>query len=144
MRASQQKEITFLGWSYRLTKFTPEVACFWATRLFGELIKQASSSRISASVLPEIVSGFINSLSSKKEDWALFQRDCLANVSVRFEAGWSPLVNSEGNFTQTDIAAPAVMMLITSSFMFSISDFFDQSVIEELPNLLGGLGVSLS
>lgn len=123
----QEKEIEIEGTTFKIKKFTPDVACFWATRLFGDLMSKASG--ISRQALAEFVQGFTK---MERKDFSALQKDCLSFIQIKFESGWHPLLNSEGYCTKTDLSNPDILALMTHSFMFSISDFFAQSRLESL------------
>lgn len=134
MKHLQEKELTLGSSTFKIRKFTPDVACYWATRLFGDLMAQANG--FSLEKLPEIVKDFTR---MERKDFAAFQRDCLSFVTVKFESGWHSLLNSDGHITKTDLKNPEIMALSIHSFMFSIADFFDPALLE---TMLGALPVS--
>lgn len=134
-RPDQEKVLELNGSTYRIKKFTPEIACYWAMRLFGDILGGLSSkTKFTPSQMTKLIDQFTKALTKDREQFESFQRDCLSFVMVKFESGLHPLVNSEGFLTQTDLPSPSVFALTIHSFMHSMSDFLDPSL---LGNLLG-------
>lgn len=126
-----EKEIDIKGKTFKIKKFTPQIACYWATRLFGDLIAKVNG--FSMEKLPELIQEFTH---MPRRDYEDFQRDCLRFVYVKFDSGWAPLVNSDGFFTVPEIDSPTVLQLMLHSFLFSIVDFFDPALLEGLVGLV--------
>lgn len=129
----QEKEIPLRGNLFKVRKFTPHAACYWAARLFGDLMAKANG--FSMEKLPELIHDFSE---MPRKDFESFQNDCLSFVSVKFETGWHSLLNSDGHLTKTDLKNPEVMALMFHSFLFSMSDFFDPALLEGLMGVLPG------
>lgn len=131
------KELTLDGQVYRISKFTPEVACFWATRLFGDMAGAVGpSGKIKQEDVPKFIAKFAR---MQRNDFALLQRDCLSFVVTKFNiAEFQPLVDEDGNYTLPDIAAPTVFALTIHAFMYSIADFFAEG--EAMTSLVGLFG----
>lgn len=127
-RTSQEQIVTVKGNSYKIKKFTPEVGCYWATKLFGDMVGMVGKGDLRER-LPQMIKQFT---SMERKEFALYQRDCLSFVSANFNGTEAPLVNSEGYFTQPDIPGPVVLELTLRSFMFTIVDFLDQSLLESI------------
>ncbi len=134
MKHLQEKEIEVNGATFKIKKFTPDIACYWATRLFGELMAKANG--FSLDKLPELIQGFTQ---MDRKDYALYQRDCLSFVAVKFESGWHSLLSAEGHITKPDMKNPDILALMLHSFMFSMSDFLDPSLLESLMGRCQGL-----
>lgn len=129
-RTVQEKEIERQGRVYRIKKFTPEVGCYWATRLLGDMMGMLGGGQGSfQSRLPKMIQDFTR---MERKEFALFQRDCLSFVFAKFENSFHPLVNAEGFFTVTDVPTPVLFELTLHSFMFTISDFLDPSLLGDL------------
>jgi hypothetical protein len=125
MKNNQYQDKVLDGRSYRIAKFSPEVASYWGFRLFGDLAAfgmKAGTVDGMRDELPKLIKDFT---CMGRKEFAEFQKDCLAFVSVKFDLeGYRPLVNSEGFITVPEISNAALLKLTTESFMFTIADFF--------------------
>lgn len=138
MRTQQEKVVTIQGTDYLIKKFTPEVGCYWATRLTGDIVSLMGTSTGSIqSRLPQMIKDFTR---MERKDFVLFQRDCLSFVAVKFGNEFHALINSDGFFTQPDLSGPVAFQLTLHSFMFTIVDFLDQSLLDDLLGALPGEG----
>lgn len=133
----QEKDVSFSGQTYRIRKFTPEIACFWAMRFFGNAITGVlGQGKFSMAMVGKLIGEFV---AMQRNDHALFQRDCLSSVYVVTPQTVHPLVNSEGFLTVPDIPSPVVFALTVASFEFSMRDFFDPSLLAALAGAIPGL-----
>lgn len=146
MRPNQYKDVVKEGKTFRIRKFTPEIASYWAFRLFGDLaafgissinLKDLFNGNVDKAIeqvtskLPTLIREFTR---MKREDFQDFQRDCLAFVDVKFDLeGFAPLVNSEGFFTAQGIPNPVLFELTTESFLYTIQDFFGLGLQDTSP-----------
>lgn len=138
MRPMKEKTLIIEDQTFHVRKFTPEVGCYWAARLFGDLMGSASGKGFSMQNLPKIIQDFTR---MPRQDFALFQRDCLSFVRVKFDSGMHDLVDPDGFLTLVDISSPAVFQLTIHSFMFSMTDFLDPSLLD---GLLGAVPAAAS
>lgn len=128
-RPSQEQQIVKGETTYIIRKWTPETACFWATRLLGDIVGGYRPGKPLKDNLPVMLREFTH---MDKALFQQFQADCLSFVFVRFPSGVAPLLGIEGGYSVPDIAPPLVFELTIRSFMFSIADFFDPSVLNSL------------
>lgn len=142
MRTGQEQEIQVGDFTFVIRKFTPQVACFWATRLFGKLIGSASGMKLSIEDLSGIIEEFIT---MERKDADMLLKDCLSHVFIRLESGLHPVMNANGTMAKSEIDNPTVLQLIFLAFGFSITDFFAPEALKGVVQGLGGvLGLDLS
>lgn len=118
-----EKEIPLGDRVFIVKKFTPQKACYWAFQLLGNIEFFGDKAFI------EKIQKFIVMDEKKFEQ---FQRDCLSFVFVKMDSGNHCLVNSDGFLTVLDLLNVDLFQLTTHSFMYSMSDFFDQALIQGL------------
>jgi len=133
-RALDEKSVSLAGNEYIVKKFTPQIGCYWAFKILGKLMSGATSAQFTGLDVGKIVENFTE---MEPKEFERFQKDCLSFVFIRFDSGLHPLVNSEGFFTQPDLAGPVAFLLTIESFKHSIFDFFGEEVLK---SLLAGVG----
>jgi hypothetical protein len=122
---------------FRIEKFTPDVGCYWAIQLLGEglsLLSLKNSGKFNLQGIVDLVQKFIK---MDRERFQALQKDSLAVVKVKFNAGFMPLMNDDGFFTLAESpSTPTILALTMHAFMFSMKDFFDPAQLEALGSLL--------
>jgi hypothetical protein len=126
-RREQKQEIELAGKLFQIEKFSPETACYWATRLMGDFFAATQAGGDFLKKIPEIIQNFTRLDKDMHKAWQL---DCLSAVKVKYDSGFHPFIGLDGNYA--DVPAPVVLNLTIRSFMFSISDFFDPAQISGL------------
>lgn len=131
MRVQQEKTVTLENKEFLVRKFSPETGCYWATRLFGDLLGAlGSGSGTMQQRLPKLIQDFTR---MDKAEFVNFQRDCLSFVFVKLDSGLHSLVDSNtGYLTVPGLGSPTLMALTLHSFMFTMIDFLDQSLLETI------------
>jgi hypothetical protein len=137
MRRTQEKTIPLEGRTFTIRKFTPQVGCYWAFKLFGSMAGGVTGGE---KAIAEQVQKFIL---MSRDDFTELQRDCLTHVVEHLEGGLIPVINPQGYFGVADIDSPLAMQLMVHSFMFSISDFFTPELLGSLVSSLQGLGLTV-
>ncbi len=125
------KDLNLGGKDYRIAKMTPRDAVYWATKLLG---KVASSAGAGGFNIAQAISGFLD---MPPAEFRTMQDTFLGLVSIKYDAGWSHLLDSDGNIVNVDATGPEIMALTVHSFMHSLSDFLDPAL---LADSLGALG----
>lgn len=133
-RPNQEMELPLGGRTYKIRKFTPETACFWAFRVFGNLTGLMTDKRAD-----DVAREFINYTTKDTPEFKRFMADCLRHVLVPMESGTWPLVNEQGAIILPDINWADVMELIFYSFSFTLQDFFDQARIPRLRDTVASM-----
>jgi hypothetical protein len=138
----QEKDVSLGALKFRIRKFTPEVACFWAMRLFGNLLSGViGQGKFSMENVAALIASFVQ---MERKDHAMLQRDALSSVYVIMDSGVHPLLNSEGFYTVPDVPAPSILALTIMAFEFSMRDFFDPALLATLAGAIPGLSSALS
>lgn len=114
------KTITIDGLNYQLSKFTPDIACYWAFKLFGSMATSSTGD------LTEQINEFTDMPKTRFKE---FQIDCLSHVTTILPAGPVRIVDQTGNFA-VEIDGPTAFQLTLHSFMFSIIDFFGEDLLK--------------
>ncbi len=123
-RLLQEEDFVLNDKSYKIRKFTPQTACYWAFKLFGSMM---SAKEFSMNALLAEAQNFAMSMDQK--NFALFQKDCLSSVLAISPHNNFAVIDGNGNLTVPDMTAPEAMQLTIKSFIYSISDFFDLSLL---------------
>jgi hypothetical protein len=131
MRPGQEAELVLNGQTFKIKKFTPETACFWAFRLLGDLAFTDDDQ------VAEQIKTFIRGL-DKKQSREL-QQDCLGQVIVRMESGAHPLINEMGAISVDTLSNDQVFELVLGSFAYSMRDFFAQARMGSIMETVAGL-----
>lgn len=130
MRPGKIKEVTLGGQEYRVKEFTPEVACFWAFRLFGSVASALTGDA-------ESINQFIN---MNRRDFNGLMLDCLSVVSVKMESGTHPFFKEDGGYAIPDVPPTTVFQLVVEAFSYSIAPFLQKEIVNSLKaSLLGSL-----
>jgi len=117
------KELQLNDKIYTIKKFTPVVACFWATKLFGAMLGSSDSDFLSN------LQTFVN---MDFEQFKKIQKDCLSKVFYRLESGNHCIINQDGFINDLSLSAPQVLTLTVLSFVHSMSDFFVADQLQTL------------
>ena len=127
MPKGQEKLIPLRGKQYTIKKMTPDNACYWAAKVLGNVFMAIGGT--SEEMMKQIQS-FI--LSLDKTSFKELKIDALSVAYSPFQSGPYPVIDPNGNLTDTELDAVDIFQLTVHSFMWSLSDFLDQSRMEGL------------
>ena len=130
MRVEQEKELPIGDKLFKVKKFDPETGCYWAFKFMGNM------SHLKKSEMAGKINDFIE---MDRKQFKELQKDCLSHSLIKMESGWHSVMNSEGFLTVPDLTGPEALQLTVFAFLFSLADFFDKTLLENLSTAAVGI-----
>lgn len=131
MRPGQELEHTIGEYNFKIKKFAPEIATYWAFRAFGNFAFQNFMG------LEGQLQAFIHSID--RLQFAGLRKDCLSHVFVKMDSGTPRVIDEAGNLVIPEIGWDAVFELILISLTFTLKDFFAPARFEGVIEYLWGM-----
>lgn len=127
-RGNRIKEVVLGDHTFKIKEFTPNVACFWAFRLFGT---------VTGAMLGEsdAIGKFIN---MQRSDFNALMLDALSVVMVEMPSGVQPFYREDGGYSISDVQNTLVFELVVEAFTNSIAPFLSKDLIARLQKSLAG------
>lgn len=140
MRTGQELELTLGERSFKIKKFNPQTACYWAFRLLGDLAFTSGEEFI------EQLRKFMRTMD--KKEFTELRKDCLVAVIADLESGPHSLIDTMGNFVIPNLSNDDSFQLMMAAFTFSMRDFFGearmQPIIDDLLGMFLQTGITNS
>lgn len=130
MRPGQFIELTLSGRDFKIKKFTPETACFWAFKLLGDLAFSSGEELVSQ------LKSFMRQM--QRAEFRTLQADCLSHVLITMDSGTHPLLGEMG-LAVNDLPNDAIFELTIAALSFSMRDFFAQDRIQAIMGHVVGM-----
>jgi hypothetical protein len=121
------REFELIGRKWRIGKWDARTGSYWAHKFLTEAPP--------ASVTRELAnSGPFGTKAMSKPDFFDLQNDCLAVCEEKLAAGWTHIVNDDGNFAVPDLEndGGSVLMFTIQSIDWNLNRFFDESALASL------------
>ena len=117
-----EKNIKVNGREFVIRKFTP----FFGIYLAAQTITGVMGSK-------NKLEGMVKSILNKpKDEFIKLQQDVLKYCFEKLPAGPTAVVDENGNFAVVNVDAPLALNLFIQTFLFSMSDFFTDEVMESM------------
>lgn len=126
------KSTIIKGRTFHIKKFDPMFGFWLTTTVLGDLVGKKNK-----------LDAMIQSLTKKpREEFMELQKEVLKYCYEELPVGPTRVLDENGNYS-VELTAPIIMSLFVQTILFSITDFFDQEVMEgivkEVTSLLKNL-----
>lgn len=123
--------VTAGGETYTIKKFDPETGCYWAFKFLGRMAGMGQGL--------DLIHKINEFVAMDRQEFREFQRDCLKHVFYSLPSGQTRLLDEDMNYTKIDMKPQVAFQLTIQTFLFTIIDFFDQGLLEEMAGSMQGL-----
>ena len=127
-----QKRETFTtfetkGRKFKIDKFDAYTGSYIAYTLLTEALPMGIGNKLG---IP--ISGAQKKMS--KDDFIALQKDCLKHVSEKLQAGDTPIIDDNGNWSVADLEknSSLVLALTVKVLMYNVESFFDADLLDSI------------
>ena len=125
------REFQLAGRKWRVGKWDARTGSYWAHKFMTETPPQSIRKGL-ANV------GVFGSQAMNKADFFDLENDCLALVDEHLDAGWTPILNADGNFAVVGLEKEGglVLLFVIQAMDFNLRSFFPEGGLASLASPL--------